>query len=57
VPYQESPNTAGLLQPASATSEAETEKIVAQGQPGQIVVRPPSPKITRKNGLEVWLKL
>jgi hypothetical protein len=37
--------------------EAKIGRIAIQGQSRQIVLKTPFPKITRKNGLEVWLKL
>jgi hypothetical protein len=39
-----------------ATWEAEIRRIKVRGKPRQILYKSPSPKITRKNGLEVWLK-
>jgi hypothetical protein len=39
-----------------ATREAESKRIVVQGQPRKIVCEIPSPKEPEQNGVEVWLK-
>jgi hypothetical protein len=39
-----------------ASWEAEIQKIEVQGQPRKRVCNTPFPKLTRVNGLQVWLK-
>jgi hypothetical protein len=38
-----------------AAWETEIVRIVVQGKPGQTILETPISKITRANGLEVWL--